>query len=59
MAPLPGRPSGSSFDGTVQAWVQNPVRKDCFISRYGKRCGNADLSGFDQQSTMTLPFVEL
>ena len=43
--------SGSSYDGDLQLWLQKPVRKDCFISRYGRPCGGIAVSGFDQQSS--------
>ena len=38
---------GSSYDMSVIAWVQNPVRSNCFLSRYGKPCTAVDLMGFD------------
>ena len=42
---------GSSYDMSVVAWVQSPVRTDCFINRYGKPCGMVDFMGFDAPSS--------
>ncbi len=51
--------SGSSYDMTVMAWVQNPVRKDCFLSRYARPCGMVDLMGMDSPSSTTLHSLTL
>ena len=51
--------SGSSYDMTVMAWIQNPVRKDCFPSRYAKPCSAVDLMGFDSPTASNLHSLTL
>ena len=51
--------SGSSYDMTVMAWIQNPVRKDCFPSRYAKPCGKVNLMGFDAPTASNLHSLTL
>ena len=44
---------------TIMAWIQNPVRKDCFPSRYAKPCSMVDLMGFDAPTASNLHSLTL
>ena len=41
----------SSYDMSVTAWIQKPLRQDCYLSRYGKPCGAVDFMGHDVPTT--------